>query len=49
MADLARIPGPGPRSDERYALAGFRRLITQRAQHAQDLGELFTESDLAHP
>ncbi|MEU9235990.1 STAS domain-containing protein [Streptomyces subrutilus] len=37
LADIARIPGPAARADERFALAGFRRLITERAQRAQDL------------
>ncbi|MFI6149725.1 STAS domain-containing protein [Streptomyces sp. NPDC051109] len=42
MADMARIPGPAARADERYALAGFRRLITERARRAQGLSALAT-------
>ncbi|MGW6708834.1 STAS domain-containing protein [Streptomyces sp. NPDC054956] len=37
LAALAGIPGPGSATDRRYALAGFRNLLTQRAQRAQDL------------
>ncbi|MGW0395926.1 STAS domain-containing protein [Streptomyces sp. NPDC003042] len=36
MADVAGIPGPGSSTGEWYALAGFRRLIEQRAQRARD-------------
>ncbi|MFD8144675.1 STAS domain-containing protein [Streptomyces sp. NPDC059708] len=36
MADVAGIPGPGTATGERFALAGFRRLIEQRAQRARD-------------
>ncbi|MFE5111419.1 STAS domain-containing protein [Streptomyces sp. NPDC056663] len=36
MAQLAGLPGPGSSTGERYAVAGFRRLIEQRAQRAQD-------------
>ncbi len=36
MADVAGIRGPGSATGERYALDGFRRLITRRAQQAQD-------------
>lgn len=36
MAQVAGIPGPGSSTGERYAVAGFRRLIEQRAQRAQD-------------
>ncbi|MGW0396142.1 hypothetical protein ACWDYJ_35860, partial [Streptomyces sp. NPDC003042] len=36
MADVAGIRGPGSSTGERYALAGFRRLIEQRAQRARD-------------
>ncbi|MFD9469908.1 hypothetical protein [Streptomyces goshikiensis] len=32
MAQVAGIPGHGSSAGERYALAGFRRLIEQRAQ-----------------
>ncbi|UUU44370.1 STAS domain-containing protein [Streptomyces sp. NBC_00162] len=33
MAQIAGIRGPGSATGERYALAGFRRLLEQRAQH----------------
>ncbi|MFD7261697.1 STAS domain-containing protein [Streptomyces sp. NPDC059874] len=36
MAEVAGIPGPGSATGERYALAGFHRLIEERAQHARD-------------
>ncbi|MFD3780581.1 STAS domain-containing protein [Streptomyces sp. NPDC058612] len=36
MAEVAGIRGPGSATGERYALDGFRRLITRRAQQAQD-------------
>lgn len=36
MAQVAGIPGPGSSTGERYALAGFRRLIQQRDHRAQD-------------
>ncbi|OEJ35168.1 STAS domain-containing protein [Streptomyces subrutilus] len=36
MAQVAGIRGPGSSTGERYALAGFRRLIEHRAQCAQD-------------
>lgn len=36
MADVAGIRGRGSATGERYALDGFRRLITRRAQEAQD-------------
>ncbi|AKL70698.1 hypothetical protein HET69_17725 [Streptomyces sp. CJ_13] len=36
MAEVAGIPGPGSAVGERYALAGFRRLIEERAQRARD-------------
>ncbi|MFD9420521.1 hypothetical protein ACFWC9_38350 [Streptomyces goshikiensis] len=36
MAQVAGLPGHGSSAGERYALAGFRRLIEQRAQRAQD-------------
>ncbi|MFF3020161.1 hypothetical protein [Streptomyces sp. NPDC057939] len=37
MADLARIPGRHAATGERYALAGFRRLIEERAHQARNL------------
>ncbi|MCX5613266.1 MULTISPECIES: STAS domain-containing protein [unclassified Streptomyces] len=39
MAQVAGIPGPGSATGERYALAGFRLLIEQRAQHARDIAD----------
>ncbi|MFD9469885.1 STAS domain-containing protein [Streptomyces goshikiensis] len=39
MAEVAGIPGPGSALGERYALAGFRRLIEQRAQSSRDLAD----------
>ncbi|MGW3059458.1 hypothetical protein ACWC98_26455 [Streptomyces goshikiensis] len=36
MAEVARIPGPGAAAGDRYALAGFRRLLEDRAQRARD-------------
>ncbi|MGR4878081.1 STAS domain-containing protein [Streptomyces sp. LARHCF249] len=36
MAKVAGIPGPGSSTGERYALAGFRRLIEHRAQRTRD-------------
>ncbi|MEV7729670.1 STAS domain-containing protein [Streptomyces sp. NPDC087917] len=43
MAHVAGIPGPGSATGERYALAGFRRLIEDRAQRAQDLANFGPE------
>ncbi|MFD6468933.1 STAS domain-containing protein [Streptomyces goshikiensis] len=37
MAQIAGIPGPSAATGERYALAGFRRLIEQRAQASRDM------------
>ncbi|MFJ8210444.1 STAS domain-containing protein [Streptomyces sp. NPDC096033] len=42
MADVAGIPGPGTACGERFALAGFRRLIEQRAQRARHLSDYAT-------
>ncbi|MFD9270502.1 STAS domain-containing protein [Streptomyces goshikiensis] len=36
MAEVAGMPGTGSATGERYALAGFRRLIEDRAQRARD-------------
>ncbi|MGW0366940.1 STAS domain-containing protein [Streptomyces sp. NPDC002990] len=36
MASVAGIPGAGSRTGERYALAGFRRLIEERAERQRD-------------
>ncbi|WP_404962181.1 hypothetical protein [Streptomyces sp. 147326] len=35
MAEVAGIPGPGSATGERYAVAGFRRLIEERAHQQQ--------------
>ncbi|MEU9182038.1 STAS domain-containing protein [Streptomyces sp. NPDC048550] len=39
MADVAGIRGRGSATGERYAVAGFRRLIKERAQRARDLSD----------
>lgn len=39
LADVAGIRGPGSATGERYALAGFRRLLEDRAQRARDLAD----------
>ncbi|MEU4356077.1 STAS domain-containing protein [Streptomyces virginiae] len=39
MADVAGIRGRGSATGERYAVAGFRRLIEERAQRARDLSD----------
>ncbi|MER5758780.1 STAS domain-containing protein [Streptomyces sp. NPDC002082] len=39
MAEVVGIPGPGSATGERYALAGFRRLIEERARGARDLAD----------
>ncbi|MET9610926.1 STAS domain-containing protein [Streptomyces sp. NPDC006512] len=39
MADVAGIRGPGSATGERYALAGFRRLIEERAHQARHLAD----------
>lgn len=36
MATVAGIPGPRAATGERYALAGFRRLLEEKAQRARD-------------
>ncbi|MER7509509.1 STAS domain-containing protein [Streptomyces lavendulae] len=36
MATVAGIPGPRAATGERYALAGFRRLLKEKAQRARD-------------
>ncbi|MFE5524362.1 STAS domain-containing protein [Streptomyces virginiae] len=36
MAQLVGIPGPGTATGERYAVAGFRQLLEDRAQRARD-------------
>ncbi|MFF4262255.1 STAS domain-containing protein [Streptomyces virginiae] len=36
MAEVAGIPRPGTATGERYAVAGFRRLLEDRAQRARD-------------
>lgn len=39
MAEVAGIRGPGAATGERYALAGFRRLIEERAHRARDTAD----------
>ncbi|MBT2446207.1 anti-sigma factor antagonist [Streptomyces sp. ISL-43] len=39
MADVAGIRGRGSATGERYAVAGFRRLIEERAQRARDVSD----------
>ncbi|WP_272263166.1 STAS domain-containing protein [Streptomyces xanthophaeus] len=36
MATVVGIPGPRAGTGERYALAGFRRLLEEKAQRAQE-------------
>ncbi|MFD3779778.1 STAS domain-containing protein [Streptomyces sp. NPDC058612] len=36
MAEVAGIPGAAAATGERYAVAGFRRLLEDRAQRARD-------------
>ncbi|MER7468855.1 STAS domain-containing protein [Streptomyces sp. NPDC097981] len=43
MAQVAGIRGPGSATGERYALAGFRRLLQERAQRSRDLAVFSTE------
>ncbi|MFE2326695.1 STAS domain-containing protein [Streptomyces sp. NPDC059385] len=38
MANVAGIPGPRAATGERYALAGFRRLLEEKAQRARGTG-----------
>lgn len=40
MARPAAMPGPGPRTGESHPLAGFHRLIEERAQRESDLADL---------
>ncbi|MCY0929011.1 STAS domain-containing protein [Streptomyces sp. H27-H1] len=42
MADIAGIRGRGAATGERYPVAGFRRLVEERAQRTRDLSE-FTD------
>ncbi|MFD7262222.1 STAS domain-containing protein [Streptomyces sp. NPDC059874] len=42
MAEVAGIPGRGSATGERYALAGFRRLIEERAQRTQETADSAT-------
>ncbi|MEU4126784.1 hypothetical protein [Streptomyces virginiae] len=39
MAEVTGIPEPGAATGERYALAGFRRLIEERNRHARDAAD----------
>ncbi|MFD6891116.1 STAS domain-containing protein [Streptomyces sp. NPDC059957] len=47
MATVAGIPGPRADTGERYALAGFRRLLEEKAQRAQERSD-FAEGWLPH-
>ncbi|MER6393717.1 STAS domain-containing protein [Streptomyces sp. NPDC001523] len=40
MAEVAGIPGSGSATGERYAVAGFRRLIEERARRVRDSTDL---------
>ncbi|MFD3675498.1 STAS domain-containing protein [Streptomyces sp. NPDC058613] len=42
MAQVAGIRGPGSATGERYAMAGFRRLLQARAERARDLAAFDT-------
>ncbi|MEU9418448.1 STAS domain-containing protein [Streptomyces sp. NPDC048272] len=42
MATVAGIPGPRSGTGERYALAGFRRLLEEKAQRARESAD-FTD------
>ncbi|MEU9032581.1 STAS domain-containing protein [Streptomyces sp. NPDC048383] len=42
MAEAAGIPGRGSATGERYAAAGFRRLIGERARNARDSADFAT-------
>lgn len=43
MAEVAGIRGPRSATGERYAVAGFRRLLQERAQRARDLAAFCAE------
>ncbi|MEU9305739.1 STAS domain-containing protein [Streptomyces sp. NPDC048269] len=43
MAQVAGIRGPGSATGERYAVAGFRRLLQERAQQARDVADFGPE------
>ncbi|MFI5761801.1 STAS domain-containing protein [Streptomyces sp. NPDC051563] len=47
MATVVGIPGPRADTGERYALAGFRRLLEEKAQRARDRSH-FTNNWLPH-
>ncbi|MFJ1569257.1 STAS domain-containing protein [Streptomyces erythrochromogenes] len=47
MATVAGIPGPRAATGERYALAGFRRLLEEKAQRARDHSD-FADGWLSH-
>ncbi|MGW6858390.1 STAS domain-containing protein [Streptomyces xanthophaeus] len=46
LAQIAGITGPGSATERRYALAGFRHLLTQRAQRSQGLAATTTTETL---
>lgn len=46
MATVAGIRGPGSATGERYAVAGFRRLLQERAQRARDIAAFGAEGVL---
>ncbi|WP_329448353.1 hypothetical protein OG906_35245 (plasmid) [Streptomyces sp. NBC_01426] len=43
MAQIAGIPGSGTATGERYPVAGFRRLLEDRAHRARDTADLTAE------
>lgn len=43
MAEVAGIRGAGSATGERYAVAGFRRLLQERAQRARDVADFGPE------
>ncbi|AWZ10793.1 hypothetical protein DRB96_17920 [Streptomyces sp. ICC1] len=47
MATVAGIPGPRAGTGERYALAGFRRLLAEKAQRARERSD-FADGWLPH-
>ncbi|MCX4775425.1 STAS domain-containing protein [Streptomyces sp. NBC_01264] len=47
MATVAGIPGPRAGTGERYALAGFRRLLEEKAQRAREHSDV-TDGWLPH-
>ncbi|MGW7033438.1 STAS domain-containing protein [Streptomyces xanthophaeus] len=47
MATVAGVPGPRAGTGERYALAGFRRLLAEKAQRARERAD-FADGWLPH-